>query len=77
VRYLPPQVGKHLQLISQEVLYLIARLGKVDYDGLEYCEMTKLEKLKIYLKALLAEVAKTKEEIEEQKLIKEFNDNCE
>tara|TARA_R110000803_G_scaffold23359_9_gene57433 strand:- start:3471 stop:3590 length:120 start_codon:yes stop_codon:yes gene_type:complete len=39
--------------------------------------MTKLEKLKIYLKALLEEVAKTKEEIEEQKLIKEFNDNCE
>ena len=37
----------------------------------------KLQMLKKYLAMLLAEVEKTKKEIEEAKLIKEFNDNCE
>jgi hypothetical protein len=37
----------------------------------------QLELLKKYLKMLLAEVAKTEKQIEEEKLIKEFNDNCE
>ena len=37
----------------------------------------QLELLKKYLKMLLAEDAQTEKQIEEEKLIKEFNDNCE